>query len=695
MENMAGVEVTGEPDVVLKVGESFFPSHRETLSQCSPYFQAMFGHNFIEKDQSVIEIQNVEPEAMRSILEYVKTNEIPRDILKSNEILSLLQASSMLQFEGVQEICVNVIIQEWLSVDTCLQTMATAHVLDLISLYRKARALAFWEFSTVKTTSAFFDLSIDALENYLGDDGLNTKQGEFEVFDAGLSWLQEDPESRKQYILRILACVRFSDMSASDIRTMFLYPNVNEDQKALNTLLYVLKIKEGNISCSSKKTSRNSDDSQAAEEQGKCAAESPTSSESNKHEKSNKCCYCSLECCGCICRGLRRHSSSSAFSNIENSTNHRRNSNGLGSRHKNSFSKNHSLSSSKEGSCNKSSTSDQDKASTNEEENETEVIHRALQLLSKPQRQLPFVACVIGHKSDSIPKDKFMPRTKSYAIYFDEKLKQPVPFIYLTKINDGPMEPTGYKVISKGQDLYVIGGEYLLGYGRWNCSVWKYSMWQDQWTCETSLPDPRRHHSVCVIDDDIYIIGGFGRHRVIMGTVERYNIASKTWTRRAPLPISMYSAACCVHKGFIYVFGVENCYYNVKENSWYSFNKPLLPGKMTFSCAMSHEDSIYLVGAYTSELMRFSPEHLYSPNDGEEESFETLGSFKYRSVSACLTNSKIYSFSANDQGHIHVEMYDITTREFHVVWKGSDKEAGGITDFNPKNCIGCFPVVMY
>jgi hypothetical protein len=44
-------------DVILKVGETFFPCHRRILAEYSPYFQAMFGDNFIERDKATIEIQ--------------------------------------------------------------------------------------------------------------------------------------------------------------------------------------------------------------------------------------------------------------------------------------------------------------------------------------------------------------------------------------------------------------------------------------------------------------------------------------------------------------------------------------------------------------------------------------------------------------------------------------------------------------
>lgn len=49
--------INGEYDVVLKVLNRKFPCNRKALASCSPYFEAMFGQNFAEKDKEEIEIQ--------------------------------------------------------------------------------------------------------------------------------------------------------------------------------------------------------------------------------------------------------------------------------------------------------------------------------------------------------------------------------------------------------------------------------------------------------------------------------------------------------------------------------------------------------------------------------------------------------------------------------------------------------------
>jgi len=42
-----------------------------------------------------------------------------------------------------------------------------------------------------------------------------------------------------------------------------------------------------------------------------------------------------------------------------------------------------------------------------------------------------------------------------------------------------------YFIFFTGQDLYMIGGEYLLGYGNWQQSIWKYDVIREMWNFET------------------------------------------------------------------------------------------------------------------------------------------------------------------------------------------------------------------
>lgn len=69
--------------------------------------------------------------------------------LQCVEVLAVLQAAAMLQIQRLQQMCEEVMVQQWLSPESCLMTADTADRLSLTKLYNKASALALWQFCEV------------------------------------------------------------------------------------------------------------------------------------------------------------------------------------------------------------------------------------------------------------------------------------------------------------------------------------------------------------------------------------------------------------------------------------------------------------------------------------------------------------------------------------------------------------------
>lgn len=389
-------------------------------------------------------LQGVDADAMEILLEAITRKEV--DILKSNDILSVLQASSMLQFESIQKTCVEMIVHQCLTVLTCLQTMVIADELDLIMLRHKAQALALWEFSQAKETDAFLELPIGYMEKYLGNDGLNITQGEFEVFEAGLSWLQDKPEERKEYVLRILDCVRFTDIPLSDIKTMLLYPVISENTEYIQVVQCVICIKEGRnpeeIFSINESDTQHQTSGVSLEADGEMLLdeEEKDVSEQNRIEQ----CKCVskkskvhvyggtvkvLNNCCCCCASVEDLVTRIEDGDLVVGTSH---------------------------------PSGKDIHERDHVQFSAATVACAKQLLSRPSRMLPLFPCVVGHKRD---QQRFQRRDsydnncgkitagggKPYLIYFQEgKIQCPVPYLHLSKANEGPVEPTGYKVICTG-----------------------------------------------------------------------------------------------------------------------------------------------------------------------------------------------------------------------------------------------------
>lgn len=62
-------------DVVLIAGQRRIPAHRIVLSASSDYFSAMFMSDVREANQDEIQIQDVDSEALNSLVQYMYTGE--------------------------------------------------------------------------------------------------------------------------------------------------------------------------------------------------------------------------------------------------------------------------------------------------------------------------------------------------------------------------------------------------------------------------------------------------------------------------------------------------------------------------------------------------------------------------------------------------------------------------------------------
>ncbi len=115
-----------------------------------------------------------------------------------------------------------------------------------------------------------------------------------------------------------------------------------------------------------------------------------------------------------------------------------------------------------------------------------------------------------------------------------------------------------YGDTTHGGFLYVIGGDNSAGV---LSDLQRYDPVTDTWTTLTSMPTARAGAAAAVIDDGIFVIGG--RQSTsgpcsggpYLGTVEKYDVDTNTWSTVAPLPNPRSDLAAVAHGGKIFVFG--------------------------------------------------------------------------------------------------------------------------------------------
>ena len=75
------------------------------------------------------------------------------------------------------------------------------------------------------------------------------------------------------------------------------------------------------------------------------------------------------------------------------------------------------------------------------------------------------------------------------------------------------------------------------------------------WTAAESMPTSRTEVTAAVLENDIYVIGGFDGAGQVTDIVEVYSIANNSWTKGPPLPEPLHHTAAASYNGKIYVVG--------------------------------------------------------------------------------------------------------------------------------------------
>ncbi|XP_044062501.1 kelch-like protein 38 isoform X2 [Siniperca chuatsi] len=166
------------------------PCHRNVLVSSSPYFRAMFCNNFLERQQTKINLKGITSAILSSIIDYVYTGLIS---ISMDIVLPLMQAASMLQYGRLFEACSS-FLQEQLSPDNCLSMIRLSEIMNCNSLRDKAKEMARKSFSDVSASEDLCELSLPELMGYLEDDSLCAE--EEQVFETLVAWIHHDPLSR-------------------------------------------------------------------------------------------------------------------------------------------------------------------------------------------------------------------------------------------------------------------------------------------------------------------------------------------------------------------------------------------------------------------------------------------------------------------------------------------------------------------
>lgn len=104
-------------------------------------------------------------------------------------------------------------------------------------------------------------------------------------------------------------------------------------------------------------------------------------------------------------------------------------------------------------------------------------------------------------------------------------------------------------------DVYVLGGKTdELTRGVTSPNAWRYDVDAREWDRLPALPTSRGSAATAVVDDRIYVIGGYNLN-MPTDAVESFDPRTETWREHAPMPTPRDHVDAAVWDGEIYVFG--------------------------------------------------------------------------------------------------------------------------------------------
>ncbi len=190
-------------DITVAVGNKNILCHRLVLACCSPYFKAMLTSNMKESRQECIRIQDIDEQALESLIGFMYTSKI---LLTIDTVQKLLYASSVLQIEVVASACCD-FMKNHLHPSNCLGVRAFAELHGRFELMKAADRYTHDHFLEVIEHDEFPAISFSHLASIVESSDILVRS-ESQVYEAVVRWVKEDVINREAYLPKLISQVR-------------------------------------------------------------------------------------------------------------------------------------------------------------------------------------------------------------------------------------------------------------------------------------------------------------------------------------------------------------------------------------------------------------------------------------------------------------------------------------------------------
>ncbi|CAF4140965.1 unnamed protein product [Rotaria magnacalcarata] len=224
-------------DVEIICDDQTFLCHKVVLAATIPYFRSMFTLGMLEADKRRIEIQDINRNSLKTIIEFAYT---AKAIITIDNVQHLLFASTVLQTEDLAEACSS-FLRQHLSLTNCTEIRQYAELLNRKSLIDLADEYIRDHFLEIIQLDDFYKISYKHLKELIASPDLGILD-EKDVYDAVIRWVKHDPRERAVHLADLLHEVKLPLINTEYLLTVIAQEELIKTSLTCRDLLDEAKV---------------------------------------------------------------------------------------------------------------------------------------------------------------------------------------------------------------------------------------------------------------------------------------------------------------------------------------------------------------------------------------------------------------------------------------------------------------------
>ncbi|XP_033005921.1 kelch-like protein 30 [Lacerta agilis] len=219
-------------DVTLIVEGHEFPCHRSILALCSHYFNAMFAGDFLESISARVEIKEVDPAIMETLIDFAYTGKVT---INQGNVEALIRTSNQLHFPVLRKVCSRYLRQQ-MDATNCLGICEFGELHGCPEVSSKAWSFLQENFELVSQQEEFLQLSKERLVIYLSNNLLQVQE-EQSLVEAVLRWVKYEKSARAMHLPELLDLVHLVSLPDQYLQDLLSSELLIQESEACKTII--------------------------------------------------------------------------------------------------------------------------------------------------------------------------------------------------------------------------------------------------------------------------------------------------------------------------------------------------------------------------------------------------------------------------------------------------------------------------